>query len=197
MVEPPDADALVLAVAQDEPGATGVKENTADVVSMASEGCDFPSVRLADPPDLHLAVVRTGHDESRLVRREAGPVHALLVLQDVANHDIAPPEQIIPAPDAPSDPGASVRTTPAVVVGSGIPPGAASRITFQAWGRADGLRAEPTEIPDSDALVQTGAHDEILGGVELGTHDIVVVTGEDTDALSGLPIPNPDGLVWR
>ena len=31
--------------------------------------------------------------------------------------------------------------------------------------------------------------------MELGTHDIVVVAGEDADARPGLPVPDSDGLI--
>ena len=48
-----------------------------------------------------------------------------------------------------------------------------------------------------DGLVKAGADYEVLGGVELGAHDIVVVASEDADALSALPVPDPHGLIIR
>lgn len=51
-------------------------------------------------------------------------------------------------------------------------------------------------IPDSDSLIQRGRYDEILFGMELSTHDIVVVTRKDRYAFSRLPVPYTDGLLF-
>ena len=48
-----------------------------------------------------------------------------------------------------------------------------------------------------DGLVKTGADHKVLCGVELGAHGVVVVAGEDADALSALPVPDPHGLIIR
>ena len=48
-----------------------------------------------------------------------------------------------------------------------------------------------------DGLVKAGADHKVLGGVELGAHDVVVVAGQDADALSALPVPDPHGLIVR
>ena len=51
------------------------------------------------------------------------------------------------------------------------------------------------DVPDPDRLVEGGGDEEVLGGVELGAHDVVVVPGEDGDAGAGLPVPDADRLV--
>lgn len=43
------------------------------------------------------------------------------------------------------------------------------------------LLAQAGDIPDTNRLVERGGGDEILGGVELSTHNIVVVAGHGTD----------------
>ena len=48
-----------------------------------------------------------------------------------------------------------------------------------------------------DGLVKAGADHEVLGGMELGAHHVVVVAGQDADALPALPVPDPDGLIVR
>ena len=51
------------------------------------------------------------------------------------------------------------------------------------------------DVPNPDGLVEGGGDEEVLGGVELGAHDVVVVPGEDGDAGAGLPVPDADRLV--
>jgi len=75
------------------------------------------------------------------------------------------------------------------------------RLALGGGGLLDGgvtsLLPESHDIPDADGLVKRAGHDEILGGVELGAHDVVVVPSEDGDASPGLPVPDPDSLVVR
>ena len=50
-------------------------------------------------------------------------------------------------------------------------------------------------VPNSDGQIHRRRNNEVLGGVELRGHDVVVVTGQDSNAGSRLPIPNSDGLI--
>ena len=46
-------------------------------------------------------------------------------------------------------------------------------------------------------LVERGRDHQVLLRVEGGAHDVVVVAGQDMDALARLPVPNANGLVVR
>ena len=61
--------------------------------------------------------------------------------------------------------------------------------------RGHGLLPEARDVPDPDSLVQTGADHQVLAGVELGAHHVVVVPRQHADALPGLPVPDPDCLI--
>ena len=50
-------------------------------------------------------------------------------------------------------------------------------------------------VPHAHSLVQAGGHNELLLGVELRAHDVVVVPREHGHAGAGLPVPQADGLV--
>ena len=45
-----------------------------------------------------------------------------------------------------------------------------------------------------DCLVEGCGDDEVLGGVELRAHDVVVVPRQHRDAVPALPVPDPDRL---
>jgi hypothetical protein len=47
-------------------------------------------------------------------------------------------------------------------------------------------------VPDS--LIEAGRDDEILGGMELGAHHVVVVARQHGQTVPGLPVPDPDSL---
>ena len=47
----------------------------------------------------------------------------------------------------------------------------------------------------SDGLIEGSGNEEIFLGMELCTHDVVVMAGEDADALARLPVPNANRLV--
>lgn len=55
--------------------------------------------------------------------------------------------------------------------------------------RGNALLPQPGEVPDPNGLVQGRGDQQVLRGVELGAHHVVVVTGQDTDALPRLPVP--------
>ena len=102
---------------------------------------------------------------------EAGPVDAPVVsLQDVLHHGVGLAEQV-----------GRGRVLEVVVQAAGA-------------GR-DGLLPQAGDVPDPDGLIQTGGDHQVLAGVELGAHDVVVVAGQDRDAVARLPVPDADGLV--
>jgi hypothetical protein len=49
-------------------------------------------------------------------------------------------------------------------------------------------------VPVPDGLIEAGRDDEILGGMELGAHHVVVVARQHGQAVPGLPVPDPDSL---
>jgi hypothetical protein len=56
--------------------------------------------------------------------------------------------------------------------------------------RISGHNTEP--VPDG--LIQAGRDDEILGGMKLGAHHVVVVARQHGQTVTGLPVPDPDSL---
>lgn len=53
-------------------------------------------------------------------------------------------------------------------------------------------------VPHSHSLIERGGHNDIISGMELGTHYIVVMSSKYTDACTALPVPDTDCLViWR
>lgn len=59
------------------------------------------------------------------------------------------------------------------------------------------LLLQPRNVPHADRLVQRGADDQVLLGMELRTHHVMVVARKHGDAFSALPIPDADVLVIR
>ena len=57
------------------------------------------------------------------------------------------------------------------------------------------LLAQAANVPYANGLVHGSRDDEVLLGVELSAHDVVVVTGKDGDACSALPVPDTNSLV--
>ena len=45
-----------------------------------------------------------------------------------------------------------------------------------------------------DGLIETGGDNEVLRGVELGAHDVMVVSGQDGHAVARLPVPDTHSL---
>ena len=45
-----------------------------------------------------------------------------------------------------------------------------------------------------DGLVKAGGHDQVLGGMELGAHHVVVVPRQHGQAVAGLPVPDTHRL---
>lgn len=59
----------------------------------------------------------------------------------------------------------------------------------------EALLPERSNVPHTDGLIQRRRHHQVLLGVKLRAHDIVVVAREHADACAALPIPHADGLV--
>ena len=57
------------------------------------------------------------------------------------------------------------------------------------------LLSQPFDVPDSNCLIQRGREEYVLTWVKLCTHHVVIVSGEDGNAVAVLPIPNTDGLI--
>mmetsp|Transcript_35164 Transcript_35164/g.101267 ORF Transcript_35164/g.101267 Transcript_35164/m.101267 type:complete len:220 (-) Transcript_35164:378-1037(-) len=164
----PHADRAVLGVGQDQL-LLRVEHDAGHVVEVAPERVDLPRLRVVHPPKLDQAVIRAGHDE-RKRRVEGRPVHTPLVaFQHVLHHGVGSAEHIA---------GALRRGRAATADG-------------------DRLVPEARSVPHADGLVEGGRHDEILLGMEVRAHHVVVVTREHRDARARLPVPNPDGLVVR
>lgn len=53
----------------------------------------------------------------------------------------------------------------------------------------------PRTIPNANGLIEGGGNDEVLLGVELGAHDVVVMTRHGAEKGAVLPVPYPDCLV--
>ena len=53
----------------------------------------------------------------------------------------------------------------------------------------------PRTIPNANSLIEGGGNDEVLLGVELGAHDVVVVARHGAEQGAVLPVPYPDRLV--
>lgn len=58
-------------------------------------------------------------------------------------------------------------------------------------------RLRTRDIPDADSLIQRSGHDDVLRGVELGTHYVMIMPGQYADTSATLPVPDPYGLVVR
>jgi hypothetical protein len=63
--------------------------------------------------------------------------------------------------------------------------------------RGHALLAQAGDVPHADRLVERGGDDEVVLGVELRAHDVVVVPCEHGDARARLPVPDADRLVVR
>lgn len=50
-------------------------------------------------------------------------------------------------------------------------------------------------VPHSHSLIKRGGHHNIITGMKLGTHYIVVMSSKYTDACTALPVPDADCLV--
>lgn len=53
----------------------------------------------------------------------------------------------------------------------------------------------PRTIPNANSLIEGGGNDEVLLGVELGAHDVVVVARHGAEQRAVLPVPYPNRLV--
>jgi hypothetical protein len=59
------------------------------------------------------------------------------------------------------------------------------------------LAPQPRNVPHAHRLVERGGEHEVFLRVKHRAHDVVVVPGEDADAVARLPVPDPDRLIVR
>ena len=53
-------------------------------------------------------------------------------------------------------------------------------VFYPAHARRHCLLAQPRDVPDAYGLVEGGGGHQVLGGVELGTHDVMVMASQHT-----------------
>lgn len=151
----------------------GVEHSHRDIVEVTSAAVHFPGFGVGHTPKLDLAVVTTGDDE-RKGRMERSPVDTSVVtLQDILDYCIGVTKQV------------SLTLT------------GTSDLFF---GRHGSLRslvflAKTGDVPHTNGKVHRGGDDEIVPRVKLCAHNVVVVTGKDSNTSPRLPVPNSDSLV--
>lgn len=57
--------------------------------------------------------------------------------------------------------------------------------------------AQPGDVPNANSLVHGRTDDKVLFGVELGRHDVMRMSGQDSDAVARRAVPDTDRLVVR
>ena len=148
-----------------------MEDDARDVLGVSAQCIDRPSASLVESPDSNIMVVAS-RDDQRQRRVERGPVDTLgMSLEHVAHLDVHTKE---------------LTARKGVIRGDRHGHRTADRHR---------LACESGEVPDTDGAVEGGGDDEVLSGVEAGAHDVVVVSGEDGDRGTGLPVPDADGLV--
>eukprot|EP00162_Nutomonas_longa_P014261 comp21894_c0_seq1/m.49668 comp21894_c0_seq1/g.49668 ORF comp21894_c0_seq1/g.49668 comp21894_c0_seq1/m.49668 type:complete len:1021 (+) comp21894_c0_seq1:778-3840(+) len=164
----PDADRLVLGVGENEL-LLGVEDGARDIVDMAAQTVDFPCLGLVHAPELDLAVVGSRDDQREGVVERCPVDAAVVALEHVLDDGVRGAKDV------------------RVHVAHGR----------RAGGSADGngLLAQAREIPDTHGLVERCADQQVLLGVELCAHHIVVVAREHRDADAALPVGDANGLV--
>lgn len=166
----PHAETFVLRVGDDQV-LLGMKDDAADVVVVPSAAVNLPRLRLVHAPELDEAVISAGDDQWHR-RVKGGPVDAsIMALEDVFDVDVRRAKKV-----------RRVRVLEVV-------------ISDATRTRGDVLLAETANVPDTDRLVERSRHNQILGRVKLGAHDVVIVASENADARSRLPVPDANRLV--
>ena len=136
----------------------------------------FGEKQTIDAPQLEETVIGSG-DDKRLIRMERDPIDAsVMSIKRELDDNIAHTEQITSE--------SRIKDRRATSVS-----GANTRLLC--------LFAESRHVPDADSLVKRARNNEILGGVELGAHDVVSVASQDSDALTALPVPDANCLIIR
>lgn len=120
--------------------------------------CIGPLVLTTHAPQLDQTVVSGGNDQWE-ARVEGNPVDPpIMTLENKFHHRICVSKHI------------------------GLAGIGAGHLVFEgdrSWRRV--LLSEPGNIPDADRLIQGGRNNQIVFGVELCTHHIVIVTGHGAD----------------
>mmetsp|Transcript_21251 Transcript_21251/g.54262 ORF Transcript_21251/g.54262 Transcript_21251/m.54262 type:complete len:230 (-) Transcript_21251:30-719(-) len=162
----PDADRPVLGVRQDQV-LLRVEETARDVVEVAAQRVDFPSLGVVHSPELDQPVVGSG-DDQRQRGVEGRPIDTPLVaLQHVLDDGVRGAEHVAAALRAARAPAAD----------------------------GDPLLAEARGVPNAHRLVERSGHDQILLGMEVRAHDVVVVPRQHRNARPRLPVPDSDRLI--
>lgn len=129
---------------------------------MASARIHLPCLGLGHPPKLHEAVVSRGNDQGKSgVERD--PIDATVVaLEHELDYGVGVPEHV-----------------GLVLVG-------ALHLVLEGHGGRRGVfLPQPRDIPNTDGLVERGRDDQVILGVELRAHGVVVMAGHGA-YLAGL-----------
>lgn len=213
----PDANRLVLGITDDEL-VLGVEERDRDVVEVSAARIDLPRLGLAHPPELDLPVVAARDDEGER-RVERSPVDsAVVALEDVLDDGVRVAKEVGLARIGALD----LLFKRERLGGRVLLAEACARVDLVSL-RAEGRRLQDVEertrnVPHAHGLIHRSRNDVVLLGVELSapaaprtrvssgppcysparqacSHDVVVVAGENGNALARLPVPDPDRLV--
>lgn len=127
-------------------------------------------------PQFDLSII-TARDDQRQRRVECCPVDATIVsFQDVLYRNLADAESVC----------LGAGSIKGVVKGGG---------SCCAAGTSPILLDQTRYIPHTHRLIHGGRHNVVLCWMELCAHHVMAVACQDGNALSGLPVPNANGLV--
>ena len=169
LLQVPHADGPVLRVGNNEVLALiFVEDDAGHVVGVAAHTVHFPRPGLVGAPKLDQVVVRARHDHW-LGWVETRPVDTTIVaVHGELDHGIGSSEEV--TVDAADD----------------------------AVGRAFAVAlalVQTGNVPNPHSLVQRRRYEQVILGVEVSAHDVVVVASEHGETVARLPIPDPNGLV--
>jgi hypothetical protein len=128
-------------------------------------------LRFIHSPQLHLAIISSRHNKWE-GWVEGSPIDASLVtFEDIFHQSIVPTKQFI------------IHTSHNIA------------IVHHCRRTTDSFLSQTSCVPNTNSLIQRSRDDEIFFWVKCSAHHIVVVTSQDADAISRLPIPESYGLV--
>jgi hypothetical protein len=150
----------------------GMKETATNIVGMPSEGIDFPCLCFTHSPQFDLPII-SGTCKEGQGGMEASPIDTTIMsLQDVLDNNIIGSKEF--------------RLD---IHGSRIGGTSSGRHGVHHGGFTHLLFAKTGGIPNSDRLIQRSRNNQILGWMKGGTHDIVIVTRQDTQTGPFVEIP--------